>query len=330
MIFGENAQGKTNLLEAISLISTGRSFRTQHFTEIIQEGKPYFYIEAEAIRDGVSHIIKIAFDGNTKRLTLNATEFGTFGPLLGAFPSILSTPDDTELITNSPAHRRRFLNLHLAQSDPLYVHHLTRYWRAMKQRNCLLKMKSFDSLDCWEKEMAYSAEYLFQARKIFVSTIKQTFNEKAKMLSSNDEEVEIRFQPSYAPNATAYEEQLKKMRTKEKDLGVTQQGPHRDDLVFLIQEKSAKTYASEGQKKTLVTALRIAEWELLKQKISDLPIMAIDDFGGTLDMSRQFLLSQYIPSLGQVFLTTPLSPDIFTDAVWHQISKGTVKIFARP
>lgn len=319
VIFGENAQGKTNLLEAISIVSTGRSFRTQHFSEIVKEGKKFFYIEAEILRDEVSHLVKISFEGNLKRLHLNASEFNTLIPLLGTFPSILSAPEDMDLVTDSPACRRRFLNLHLAQSDPLYVHHLTRFWRAMKQRNCLLKMKSLDTLDYWEKEMALSAEYIYRARKMFLGNIQGSFNEKTKMLTSNMEEVEIRFQPTYAPDSASYQELLKKMRNKEKDLGFTQYGPHRDDAQFLIQEKPAKTYASEGQKKTLVTALKIAEWEYLKEKTSILPFMAIDDFGGTLDGMRQASLSRYLLSLGQVFLTMPYRPEIFPDACFHHI-----------
>ncbi len=272
----------------------------------------------------MAQTVKISYDGVAKRLQLNANEYPSFTPLLGAFPSILLAPDDIELITHSPAHRRRFLNLHLAQSDPIYVHHLSRFWRAMKQRNCLLKSKSLDTLDCWETEMAHSAEYIFHARKGFLANIKESYNALANTLSSHAETVEIRFHSTYLPQASGYEQQLRKMRNREKELGVTLQGPHRDDLFFLINTKMAKDFASEGQKKTMVTALKLAEWQHLSSQTGASPFMAIDDFGGTLDRNRQNHLSLSLQSLGQVFVTTPASPDIFPEAHHFHISKGSI------
>lgn len=329
VIHGENAQGKTNLLEAISLISTGRSFRTQHLSELIQEGKNHFYLEAEIERDKVSQGIKLSYDGVNKRLHLNANEYPTFTPLLGAFPSILSAPDDIDLITHSPSHRRRFLNLHLAQSDPLYVHHLARFWRAMKQRNCLLKSKMIETLDCWESEMAHSAEYIYGARKQFLDQLKEPLQTQTKLLSSNSETIEIRFQPTYPQLAASYLVQLKKMRNREKELGATLLGPHRDDLTFQINGKSARTYASEGQKKTIVMALRFAQWEHLCQQMETAPFMAIDDFGGTLDLQRQKHASRFLLNAGQVFLTTPSLPDLYPGASLLHIIQGSVKNFTR-
>ena len=126
-IWGDNAEGKTNLLEAIYLLSTGRSFRTQHLSELIRTGESFFYLEGECIEQGISQTIKLSFDGKNKRLQLNASTHSSFNPLLGTLPLILHAPTDSELIAGSPLYRRRFLNFHLAQSDPLYVHHLSRF-----------------------------------------------------------------------------------------------------------------------------------------------------------------------------------------------------------
>ena len=160
ILYGDNAQGKTNLLEAIYLFSTGRSFRTQHLSELVKSGESFFHLEAEIFRDNVLQKIQLTFDGQTKRLQMNANTYASFHPLLGILPSVLYAPNDTELIGGSPAERRRFINLHLAQSDPHYVHHLTRFWRAMKQRNCLLRGRDAQTIECWEIEMAQSASYL--------------------------------------------------------------------------------------------------------------------------------------------------------------------------
>ena len=304
-ISGDNAQGKTNLLEAIALISTGRSFRTQHLSELIQSGGSFFYLEAEIMRDHISHIVKLSFDGQNRHLQLDANTFSTFQPLLGLLPSIVSAPDDTDLITGSPAVRRRFLNLHLAQSDSLYVHHLARYWRAMKQRNCLLRAKSLDAIECWEMEMAQSATYLAGARQMLLGDLAEPLQEQGHHLSADVESIALRFHSTYDPQPDAYLQQLQKGRAKEKELGWTLHGPHRDDFSFWIGMKPARLFASEGQKKTAVIALRLAEWERLAQKVGAPPLMAIDDFGGALDAKRQTLLYSSLQSMGQVFLTLP-------------------------
>lgn len=302
VLFGDNAQGKTNLLEAIYLIATGRSFRTQHLSELIREGEPFFFIEAEIVRDGVTQRLKLSFDGQSKQLQIDANSYPSFHPLLGILPSILYTPNDTELINGSPAVRRRFLNLHLAQSDPLYVHHLTRFWRAMKQRNCLLRVKNKESLDCWEMEMAQSAEYIRKAREEMIGELKGPLNAQGHRLSADKETHELHIQISQNKN---YLQQLQKNRQREMELGLTLAGPHRDDLTLLIEGKLARLFASEGQKKTAIAALRFAEWERLYKRMESPPLMGIDDLGLHLDESRQKLLRDSLDLLGQVFITTP-------------------------
>ena len=310
VIFGDNAQGKSSLLEAISLISTGRSFRSQHLSELIQHGKNFFFIEAEIFVDEVSQLIKLTFDGKSKKLYLNANEFSTFSPLLGSFPSIFSLPGDRDLITDSPSTRRRFLNLHLAQSDPLYVHHLARFWRAMKQRNYLLKVKSLEAIDPFEKVMANSAEYISGSRHSFLQGLQEPIKRQGQELSGSNEQIEIELHSTFPKDASKYEMQLLKMRKREMEIGLTLQGPHRDDVAFLINEKSAKNFASEGQKKTLITALRLSQWKHLSTQIDDFPFFAIDDFEGMLDSTRQKTLSEFLLSMGQVFLTTPVNPSL--------------------
>lgn len=317
VIYGDNAQGKTNLLEAIYLVATGRSFRTQHIGELIRENEPFFHLEAAWVRDGVSQIAKITFDGQNRRLQLDGNSYTSFHPLLGALPSVLYTPNDIELINGSPAIRRRFLNLHLAQSDPLYVHHLTRFWRAMKQRNCLLRMKENEALECWEVEMAQSASYLLKVRQEMIEEIKGPLEKQGQLLSIQKESHEFRFQPSHSPNPELYLQQLKKNRSREKELGLTLTGPHRDDLTLQVEGKPARLFASEGQKKTAIAALKLAEWERLTQRIQTPALMGIDDLGLHLDETRQKLLRASLEQLGQVFVTTPYLP-----STWKELESG--------
>ena len=305
VLHGDNAQGKTNMLEAIYLVATGRSFRSQSLSELIRAGESFFFIEAEIVRDGVCQTVKISFDGQNRRVQLDANSYPTFHPLLGILPSVLYTPYDIELIAGSPTERRRFLNLHLAQSDPLYVHHLTRYWRAMKQRNCLLRSRSKESLDCWEIEMAQSAEYIGKARKDMVDELKIPLEKQSRRLTLKEEAHELQLQVSAPKN---YLQQLQKNRVREMDLGLTLTGPHRDDLSVLIDDKPARLFASEGQKKTAIAALRLAEWERLCKRIGAPALMGFDDLGQHLDDTRQKLLKSSLDELGQVFITTPHAP----------------------
>jgi DNA replication and repair protein RecF len=319
VFYGDNAQGKTNLLEAIYLIATGRSFRAQQLSELIREGQEFFFLEAELVQDHVHQIIKLSFDGQNKRLQIDGNSYTSFHPLLGLLPSVLYTPQDTELINGSPTIRRRFLNLHLAQSDPLYVHHLTRFWRAMKQRNCLLKEKQKESLDCWEVEMAQSAEYLLHARQEMILELQKPLLEQSKRLTLKNEVHELFMQVSQAKN---YLQQMQKNRKREMELGLTLTGPHRDDLSLLIDQKPARLFASEGQKKTAIAALRFAEWERLSKRVGAPALMGIDDLGLHLDETRQKLLKKVLQTLGQVFITTPNLH--LEDAHTIQIHEGAV------
>lgn len=305
VFYGKNAQGKTNLLEAIYFVSTGRSFRTQSLKELIHDQESSFSIDAEVVRDQVTQRIKISYDGNTKRLQMDANNYASFHPLLGVLPTVLYTPYDIELISGAPAERRRFLNIHLAQSDPLYVHHLTCYWRAMKQRNCLLRARSSDAIECWENQMAASAEYITQARKEMLEELQVPLKKEANVLSNEDHHLTLSLSSS-----KDYLKQLQKNRAKEMELGVTLTGPHRDDIALYINESVARIKASEGQKKTMVAALKLAEWERLSNRTGEPVLMGFDDLDGHLDDSRRSHLKNRLKSLGQVFITTPHEPDV--------------------
>ncbi len=321
---GNNAQGKTNLLEAISLISTGRSFRTQHLAELIREGAAFFFIEAQIVRDQVVQIVRLTFDGQVKKVECNRSTYPSFQSLLGLLPSILFAPTDIDLIMGSPAVRRRFLNLHLAQSDPLYFHHLLRFWRAVKQRNTLLRAFSSDGIDCWEHEMAASAAFLFEKRTELLEELNEGLKTSCKELSG--EQTEAQFSPSqpvHQPIIDSYLAQLQKNRTREKQFGLTLTGPHRDDFTLLIDQKPARLYASDGQKRTAIAALRLSEWQRLQKQIEACPLFGIDDLEVHLDQERQNLFRQSVQKLGQVFITTPQTAPAWPEAKLHSVSAGT-------
>lgn len=303
---GDNGQGKTNLLEAIALLSTGRSFRTQHLSELIRIGADSFLLEADLVRDDVPQRLRITFDGADRRLTLNSTPHNSFTPLLGLLPSVTLVPSDADLIDGAPLARRRFLNLHLSQSDPLYVHHLVRYTRALKQRNCLLRQRN-QNLAPWDTLLIPSGLYLATQRASLLATLTLPLT--------------LRYKPAQPLEASAYQQQLEKTRPRDLLLGSTHTGPHRDDFDILLHDKEIRTFGSEGQKRLALSHLKFAEWERLRSHFNAPPLFALDDFGLHLDDTHRTALAARLATLGQVFLTAPVPIPL---APTHTIENGAV------
>ena len=325
-IVGENAQGKTNLLEAISLLCTGRSFRTQQLGHLIQKGASFFYLEAEFEKEGVNQSLKLSFDGEIKKMQYNGNRYSHFTPLIGLLPHILYAPEDIALVGGAPASRRKFLDLHLSQVNPLYLHHLARYHKAMRQRNELLKKKTEETIDAWEEMMAYSAEYLMQKRQEMILQLKSPLDECMKALSKGADSLKIGFQGSLPhPEKQDLLKHWQENRKKELHIGKTLYGPHRDDVSFLVQGLSAKSFASEGQKHCVIAALRLCQWDHLYRQTGHSPLMSIDDFGAHLDQSRQIFFTEKLSNLGQIFLTSPnVAEEIFPDKHLIKIDSGKV------
>jgi DNA replication and repair protein RecF len=320
LIQGENGQGKTNLLEAIHLLSTGRSFRAHCISDLISFGRSYFYLEAEFHKDGIAQFIKVYYDENIRKVQYNQTVHPTLTSLLGILPSILLSPDDLNLINGNPAERRRFLDIHIAQVDPLYIYHLARYFKAMKQRNHLLRSKSELTIQAWEQMMAHSAGYLVIKRIQAIQALKASSSKWLDTLSQARDTMSLHYQTSLSiasaeKDLPSHFQQLwQKNRPREMLLGSTQIGPHRDDILIHLADKSAKAFASEGQKRSCISSLRFAQWEQTLEAAGHPPILGIDDFGIQLDKERQIQLRSYLPKFNQVFLTSPERPqNAFTE-----------------
>ena len=326
LIHGDNGQGKTNLLEAIHFVSTGRSFRANNLGDLIHFGETFFYLEAEFQKDDVSQELKIYYDENTRRVQYNQTVYPSLNSLLGILPSVLLSPDDLSLITGNPGERRRFLNIHIAQTDPLYVHHLGRYFKAMKQRNHLLRTKREDAIQAWEHMMAQSASYLVKKRLAAAEAFKSPSSRWMQILSNDRDAITVHYQSSLPANEPAHFQQLwQKNRPREMHMGTTLLGPHRDDLAIHLSGKLAKTFSSEGQKRSCISSLRFAEWEQMAEVIGHPPILGIDDFGIQLDKDRQFQLKAHLPQFKQVFLTSPYSLQSDFNAHILSVEKGQIK-----
>lgn len=309
-IYGDNAQGKTNLLEAIYYLMIGQSFRTQHQQDLIQYEHPAFYLESHFSKHSVDQCLRIRFNSKDKKILHNSTTIQNTAGLLGILQGVIITPDDINLIKGSPLLRRQFLDLHLAKVDPLYVHHLTRYSRALRQRNQLLKSRKPQTIESWEQEMAYSAGYIISKRVKAINELQTQAHHFHQKLTEQKYELTIQYKSGGVPQpyepAVICENQLKlyqKYRDRELFIGHTLTGLHKDDLLFSLDGKETRLFASEGQQRTYVTALRLAEWQHLNETTDAPPLMMIDDVGMGLDFGRREHLFSLIADLNQVFLT---------------------------
>lgn len=286
-IYGDNGQGKTNLLEAIFLLITGRSFRTRHLAELIRFGEESFYIEGRFEKNGVEQVLKMQMFEGKRTVLHNHTPLSKLSSLFGLLHGTLLTPEDHQLIVGNPKMRRLFLDLQISQTHPLYLHHLSRYQRAMKQRNTLLRQKRREGIEVWEEQMGESATYLVKLRE---ETIQEL-----------DFPHTLTYLPSCRSNLA---EKLAQGRERDFILGITSAGPHKDDLSILMKERSARSFASEGQKRMMVAQLRFAEWKRLYQHIEEKPLLCIDDAGLSFDLKKEEALLASLAQFGQVFVTS--------------------------
>lgn len=313
VVRGPNARGKTSLLEAVSFIMTGRSFRTSQATDLIRQESPHFNLDAIFEKNGIEQKLRIYYSAAERRVIYNATTSHTLSTLLGMLQGVTIHPDDTAIVKGAPGARRHLLDLQLAQSDPLYIHHLTRYDRAMRQRNHLLKSRISATIDSWEYEMANAAAYIVQQRAAVVKALAAHGQHHYHAVSGGGETLDLCYKPHGAvdkpiDDASVLREmfidQFRRHRPKEMDLGATLSGPHKDDFLITLAGKEARSFASEGQQRTCILALRLAEWSRLKDASLEVPLMLVDDIGTSLDMSRRAHLLDNLATLGQVFIST--------------------------
>lgn len=313
-IVGPNAIGKTSILEAIHLLMCGHSFRTGQNVELIRDDTPSFYVEGQFEKHGIDQVVKIAYDGKQKKIVINSTQCQSYNNLLGVILGVVFTPDDASLVKGAPGGRRQFLDLHISQFDPLYVHYTSRYQRAMKQRNSMLRKGMLKGIFPWEEEMAKAAEYLTVKRKQIVEELEVSSREIYRKLGSENASLTLFLKSTLAreevtPIKERFLAMMERNRHREKEAGITFVGPHKDDLLFSIGGKELRVFGSEGQQRSCVAALRLATWERLHEHSRLKPLMLVDDVGMSLDRGRQSKLTGHLANLGQVFVTTTELPE---------------------
>lgn len=310
LICGPNAQGKTSLLEAIHYLMFGRSFRPGLHQDLIHIGCQSFYLEATFCKHGVDQKLRVYVEGKERKIMSNSTPLLSVSNLLGLIQGVVMTPDDVNLVKGSPSLRRQFLDIQLAQVDPLYVHYLSRYIKAMRHRNQLLRQKKLLSIESWEHEMAQAAAYIVLQRRRSLQALQVHCQTFYGYLTGETEKLTLEYcsGASDCQNETEIKEfhllHFNKNRDREIHFGHTMVGPHKDDMWIGIGGRDVRFFASEGQQRSCVAALHIGEWQCLKQIAEDIPLFMIDDVGISLDGKRRERLLDQLVSMGQVFLTT--------------------------
>jgi len=328
IFYGDNAQGKTNIIEAIFLCSIGKSFRTNKESELIKFNKDIasVYIEYEKTdRDG-----KIKIDlNNKKNIYINGIKIKKLSELLGKINTVIFTPDDINILKDGPQKRRRFLDIMIGQLRPNYIHILNMYNKTIEQRNNYLKQikefnKSEEMLEIWDENLAQYAEKIYFYRNEFIEKIKNKIEKIHKKITNENEEIKI----EYISNCNNKEEYLKLLKERRKlDIikGYTTKGIHRDDFNVYINNELVNVYGSQGQNRTAVLSLKISELQVIYDEIGEYPILLLDDFMSELDEKRRKSFLENIKNT-QVIITCTDKIDIESiDYNIYNVKKGNIE-----
>ncbi len=289
LFYGENAQGKTNIIEAIFLSSMGKSFRAKKDKEMINLNSERAEVEIQYQKSDRDGKIKIDL-GNKKNIFFNGIKIKKLSELLGKIHIVIFTPDDIHILKGGPQNRRRFLDIMISQLKPNYMYHLNLYLKTLEQRNNYLRQireekKDENLLEIWDEKLAEYAKIIYQYRDEYIQKIKEKIEKIHAEITDNKEIIEI----EYITECKNKEEFLKVLKERRKlDIikGFTTKGIHRDDFAIYINKKEIATYGSQGQHRTAILSLKLAELNIVKDEIEENPILLLDDFMSELDEKR--------------------------------------------
>lgn len=331
ILYGDNAQGKTNILEAVYVCSTTKSHRGSKDREMIRFSREEAHIKLNIRKDGVPYRIDMHLKKNrAKGIAVNGIPIKKASELFGIVNVVVFSPEDLNLIKNGPAERRRFIDMELCQLNRLYVHTLVQYNRILLQRNKLLKEITFhpeyqETLDIWDMQLLQYGSRLMECRQEFIEQLNPIIGQMHSRLSGNREQLTLIYEPNVSKES--FEESLKRGRAQDLKQKTTLIGPHRDDISFWINDIDIRKFGSQGQQRTAALSLKLAEIELVKQLIHDHPILLLDDVLSELDRGRQNQLLSGMEQIQTIITCTGL--DDFVHHRFHldqvfRVSAGQV------
>jgi len=338
VIRGLNAQGKTNFLESIYLICLGRSFRAAKNQDLLRSDSESFHVKAVICHDnGIDRKVVVSYvrDGR-KEISIDRKRVTSHSKIFGEFPVVIMAPDEFKVTAGRPSERRRFLDILLSQISLSYLSNLQEYTKILKQRNSILQRikegtKISDSvIEPWTDRLVETGAVVFNYRLAFLKEFSKIVNKCYQQLSQTQDVVDISIESTIYNNEgnsiQTFKDRIKEKRAKEFALGTTVVGPHRDDLVFTINEMDLRKYGSRGEHKSMLVALKLAEFRHLRDKKNETPVLLLDDCHSELDNNREQGVLDILDGVGQVFMTSPREEFMMdnTSLKSNQISKFTV------
>ncbi len=333
IIYGDNAQGKTNILEAIYVSATTKSHRGNKDREMISFNEDEAHIKSIVEKNGTTYRIDMHLKKNkSKGIAINGIPIKKASELFGIINIVVFSPEDLNIIKEGPGARRHFIDMELSQIDKIYLSDLSNYNRILVQRNKLLKDLYFsndaiDTLDIWDMQLVNYGRRMIEARKRFIKSLNEIIGEIHRNLSANKEQLLIKYEPNVCESE--FEKQL--IRNRERDLKtkMTNIGPHKDDISFYINGNDVRKFGSQGQQRTAALSLKLSEIELVKSIIHDSPILLLDDVLSELDSNRQNLLLNSIKDIQTIITCTGLDEFVnnrFTVNKIYKVTEGHVSI----
>ncbi len=310
VLFGDNAQGKTNVLESIFFTATTKSHRGSSDKEMIRMGEDESHIRMITEKKGITNKIDVHIKRNhSKGIAVNGGSIKKSNELIGICNIIFFSPEDLSMIKNGPSERRRFINMELCQINKIYLFNLTKYNKILQQRNHLLKQISFnaelkDTIEVWNQQLIEFGGQIIEERRKYIDGLNPVISRIHKELSGGKEDIRMIYEPNVTEDL--FEEKL--LISKEKDylMKTTHIGPHRDDIAFIINNKDLRKFGSQGQQRTAALSLKLAEIELVKSTIKENPVLLLDDVLSELDRKRQKHLLKSIKGIQTIITCTGL------------------------
>lgn len=343
LIIGQNAQGKTNLVEAIYALALTKSHRTSKDKELIRFESGSANIHAHVDRKYGKIQLELALSQQGKKAKINGLEQRKLSDFVGSLNVVMFAPEDLEIVKGTPGVRRRFLDMEIGQVAPGYLYHLQQYQKILIQRNNLLKQlwgadeSKQVMLSVWNDQLAEHGVKIVKKRKQFIKKLQKWAESIHEGITGGKEKLELAYVPSFADAMEEDEAVLldqfmiKLSQTKEQEIrrGVSLTGPHRDDLTFFINGREVQTYGSQGQQRTAALSLKLAEIELIHEEIGEYPVLLLDDVLSELDPYRQTQLIETFQSKVQTFITATgietLNTSKLKDAYIYHVQAGHVE-----
>ena len=336
LLTGRNAQGKTNLIESLYIMSLGKSFRTNKDREMIAFDEDYCIVRCIYIKEDRENEIEMIISQKGKSIKVDGARIGKTSQLLDNVYTVVFSPEDLKIVKDEPEKRRRFIDRELCQLKPVYYKELQRYKKILLQRNTLLKKGVNDAtmLDVWDKSLAEYGSRIVEKRKDFVDKLNILSRKIHSRITNGKEELDLEYESNILSNGEIrniendFLEKLKKSRKRDILRGITNFGPHKDDIKIIINDIDARNYGSQGQQRTAALSLKLAEIQLIKEEKGEDAILLLDDVLSELDKERQEFLIDTLSDT-QLFITTTEIDNVLLDSIQSgyvfEVSSGRVE-----